>query len=194
MWYFWLQFQQFCDRVAAAGFLVAAPDIFRGQPWTLDKFPPKPEDNFQGWIQSYTFEAVDKDINATVNALKAKEVTKFAMLGFCWGAAQAVQAAIAHPQTYSAVGFLHPSLFGKERELCSKMQIPLFLASASGDPYESIQEAMSGTKGASKSVYRQYNNMVHGFCSARGNFDDPEDAKAVGEVIGLLTDFLRANL
>jgi dienelactone hydrolase len=33
-----VQFQQVCDRLAAAvGCVIVAPDIFRGQPWTLDK-------------------------------------------------------------------------------------------------------------------------------------------------------------
>jgi hypothetical protein len=36
--------------------------------------------------------------------------------------------------------------------------------------------------------------MIHGFCGARGKFDDPEVVKAVGEVLVLLTDFYKANL
>eukprot|EP00882_Tetradesmus_deserticola_P030365 GHRQ01034086.1.p2 GENE.GHRQ01034086.1~~GHRQ01034086.1.p2 ORF type:complete len:104 (+),score=20.23 GHRQ01034086.1:197-508(+) len=50
------QFQQVCDRLAAAGYVVVAPDIFRGQPWDMDKMPPKPEDNLMGWMQSYSWE------------------------------------------------------------------------------------------------------------------------------------------
>lgn len=50
------QFKQVCDRLAAAGYLVVGPDVFRGQPWSLDKFPPKPEDNFMGWLQGYSWE------------------------------------------------------------------------------------------------------------------------------------------
>lgn len=33
-----------------------------------------------------------------------------------------------------------------------------------------------------------------GYCGARGKFDDPEVAKAVGETISTLTDFLNKQL
>jgi protein XRP2 len=51
-----MQFMQVADKLAAAGFLVVAPDVFRGKPWSMDKFPPKPEDNFMPWLQGYSWE------------------------------------------------------------------------------------------------------------------------------------------
>jgi hypothetical protein len=36
--------------------------------------------------------------------------------------------------------------------------------------------------------------MIHGFCGARGKFDDADVVKAVGEVLVLLTDFFNVNL
>jgi hypothetical protein len=66
--------------------------------------------------------------------------------------------------------------------------------STPGDPYESVQEVFGSTEWGSRCVYRKYENMTHGFCGARGKFDDPDVAKAVGEVLALLTDFYRANL
>jgi hypothetical protein len=54
---------QVCDRLAAAGLHVCAPDTFRGRPWSKDKFPPKPEDDFMGWVSSEGgFDKVSKDI------------------------------------------------------------------------------------------------------------------------------------
>jgi dienelactone hydrolase len=52
----WLQFKQVCDKLAAAGYLVVGPDVFRGKPWTMEKFPPKPEDNLLGWIQGHSWD------------------------------------------------------------------------------------------------------------------------------------------
>lgn len=200
------QFKQVCDRLAAAGYLVAGPDVFRGQPWSMDKFPPKPEDNFMGWIQSHSYDVstgyclalgrqkchpgtyvssltrvyetagvlerlsgalfgavaatgqcsiippplintclthtlthpvllqgvVSKDVDAVVAALKAQGVTKFASVGWCWGAAMAVQAAAAHADSFKATGFLHPSLFGQEKQLVAKLQCPLATFSTPG--------------------------------------------------------------
>jgi hypothetical protein len=49
------QFKQVCDKLAAAGYLVVGPDVFRGKPWSMGKFPPKPEDNFMGWLQGFSW-------------------------------------------------------------------------------------------------------------------------------------------
>jgi dienelactone hydrolase len=39
------------DRLSQAGYIVAVPDVFRGKPWPMSRFPPKPEDNLRGWMQ-----------------------------------------------------------------------------------------------------------------------------------------------
>lgn len=188
------QFQQVCDRLAAAGYVVAAPDIFRGQPWTLDKFPPKPEDNLMGWIQGYGWEAVvKKDVYALVEGLKARGVTRFASLGCCWGASMAIQA-LHNGETFSAAAMLHPSLFGQDKALCSAAKGPVACISTPGDPYESVQEVFSSTEWGPRCVYRRYDNMIHGFCGARGKFEEPDVVKAVGEVLTLLAEFFKANL
>lgn len=55
---------------------------------------------------------VKKDVYAAVDALRSRGVTQFASLGFCWGAAMAIQA-LHDAATFSAAGMLHPSLFGQ---------------------------------------------------------------------------------
>lgn len=51
-----MQFKQVCDKLGAAGYLVVGPDVFRGKPWTMERFPPKPEHNFMGWLQGYSWD------------------------------------------------------------------------------------------------------------------------------------------
>jgi pimeloyl-ACP methyl ester carboxylesterase len=75
---------------------------------------------------------VNKDVNAVVAALKAKGITKFASIGWCWGASMAVQAAAADPANFKATAFLHPSMFGQEKELVGKLQCPLASFSTPG--------------------------------------------------------------
>lgn len=64
-----MQFMQVADNLAAAGFLVVAPNVFRGKPWSMDKFPPKPEDNFMGWLQGYSW-----DVSRQLTAAQAPGV------------------------------------------------------------------------------------------------------------------------
>jgi dienelactone hydrolase len=129
-----------------------------------------------------------------VSHLKAQGVTSFGALGFCWGAAMAVQLATSSPDTYRALGFLHPTLFGNEQGLVGPVQVPLISCSAQGDPLETIQAAMEGKACASACVYRRYDTMIHGFCGARGDFSKPEVVAAVTEVLQLLSEFYSKNL
>jgi dienelactone hydrolase len=77
-------------------------------------------------------DVVSKDVDAVVAALKAKGITKFASVGWCWGACMAVQAAAADPSSFKATAFLHPSMFGQEKDLVAKLQCPLATISTPG--------------------------------------------------------------
>lgn len=122
-----------CDRLAAAGYLVVGPDVFRGQPWSLDKFPPKPEDDIQGWIKGWDWASkVKPDVDAVVAALTARGMTRFASVGWCWGASMAARIAADNAGSFRATAFLHPSLFGHEQELCAALRCPLATFSTPG--------------------------------------------------------------
>lgn len=44
-----------------------------------------------GWVEEHRWEVTKLHVLASVEALKAKGATKFGCLGFCWGAAMAMQ-------------------------------------------------------------------------------------------------------
>ena len=44
-----------------------------------------------GWVEEHRWEVTRLHVLASVEALKAKGATKFGCLGFCWGAAMAMQ-------------------------------------------------------------------------------------------------------
>jgi dienelactone hydrolase len=121
-----------CDRIAAAGnYVVVAPDVFRGKPWSLDNFPPQPQDNLIGWISRYSWQdKVKPDVDAVVAALQAQGVTVKGSVGWCWGASQAAHAAAAGG--FAATAFLHPSMFGEERQLVRQLRCPLATFSTPG--------------------------------------------------------------
>lgn len=185
---------QVADRFAAAGFNVAVPDMFYGKPWSMDRMPPKPEDNLPGWFATdASYAKVGPIVASSVELLKGKGAAKFGCIGFCWGVSIAMAAAAGG--TFSAVGGAHPSLFGKDAELASTLPCPVILLPAKGDAdVAKVKGVMDATPYGPKCVYQRFDDQVHGFVAARGDWDKPEVAAAATQAINLMTDFLRANV
>lgn len=194
------QCKQVADRLAeGAGIAVAVPDVFHGKPWTKDKFPPKPEDNLIGWIQSdCSYDKVSKDVANAAQLLRARGASKLGLAGFCFGAVIAFEAGAGKTpglEGIAAVGGVHPSLFGRDAELAAGVACPVALLSAQGDPLESVQQVIEGRPElAPKSVFKRFGDMTHGWCAARGDWKDPHVAARATEAIGILVDFFKANL
>jgi hypothetical protein len=87
-------------------------------------------------------------------------------------------------------------LFGKEEEWCAVLDVPLITLSTPGDPLDTIKEVMDakGDPLAAKCVYKLFENQIHGFCGARGDFSNAETAKCVGEAIAMVSKFFADNL
>ena len=62
------------------GFLVAFPDLYRGEPL------PEDSEDFINFSLKYPFEKLNKDLMTVVEFLKAKGAEKIGLIGFCWGA------------------------------------------------------------------------------------------------------------
>ncbi|GIL52735.1 hypothetical protein Vafri_8489 [Volvox africanus] len=183
---------QVCDRFADAGLNVCAIDPFRGQPWTLAKFPPKPEHDFMGWLGRVgSWENLEPAIKAAVERLRAEGATKFGCIGFCWGVSIALRAG-QDASTFSGAGGAHPALFGKDAELAEKVSCPVVLLPAKGDAsYEVFQKTLGSRPYGSKCVYQRFDDQTHGFVAARGDWSKPDVAEAAGKAIHLMTHFLK---
>ncbi|GIM08494.1 hypothetical protein Vretimale_12510 [Volvox reticuliferus] len=186
---------QVCDRFADAGLNVCAIDPFRGQPWTLAKFPPKPEHDFMGWIGRVgSWENLEPAVTAAVERLRAEGATKFGCIGFCWGVSIAIRAG-QDASTFSGVGGAHPALFGQDAELAEKVACPVVLLPAKGDAsYDVFQKALGSRPYGSKCVYQRFDDQTHGFVAARGDWSKAEVAEAAGKAIHLMTHFLKDAL
>lgn len=192
---------QVADRLAAAvGATVAVPDTFRGQPWSLEKFPPQPEDDFMGWLGAAgAYSKVVVDVAAAVELLRGSKYNatgKLGTVGFCWGASVVLEAAApASGLGVAAAALVHPSLFNRDAELAAAAACPVAVLAAKGDPLESIKAVFDARPDlAPRCVYRRYDGMTHGYMAARGDFAAPEVAAAVGESIELLAGFFKAAL
>ncbi|KAK3440896.1 endo-1,3;1,4-beta-D-glucanase isoform X2 [Eucalyptus grandis] len=95
-------FRKLADKVAAAGFYVAVPDYFNGDPFS----PENPERPFTVWLKDH---GTDKGFEATkpiIQALKSKGISKIGAAGFCWGSKVAVE--LAKCELIQAAVLLHP--------------------------------------------------------------------------------------
>ncbi|CAM9138752.1 unnamed protein product [Heterosigma akashiwo] len=185
--------KQFCDKLSEMGFTVAMADHFRGEPWSLENFPPADFAAFQNWVaEKGSWDIVKTDLLRTVEHLReAKGCSKFGVLGFCWGGRNAMQAA-AEP-TFSACGTAHPAFL--QDDYAEAAQAPLiFLPSGDDPPTDSIQAILDGKPFGDKCVYRRFDDMHHGWCAARGDWAVPLQAQRASEALQLFGDFYKANL
>ncbi|KXZ55628.1 hypothetical protein GPECTOR_2g1178 [Gonium pectorale] len=137
---------------------------------------------------------VKHEVAAAVEALRADGANKLGCLGFCWAVGVALRAG-QDASTFSAVGGAHPALFGHDKELAQKLAVPVVLLPAKGDaPLEPIQHILDKKPFGSKCVYQRFDDQIHGFVAARGDWSQPDVAAAAGRAIEIMTHFLEKNL
>ncbi|XP_044499455.1 endo-1,3;1,4-beta-D-glucanase-like [Mangifera indica] len=95
-------FRKLADKVAAAGFLVVAPDFFYGDPVDLDN----PQFDRDAWLKAHTMDKGFEDAKPVIAALKSKGYSAIGAAGFCWGGKVAVK--LASTDDIQAAVLLHP--------------------------------------------------------------------------------------
>ncbi|KAJ4722351.1 endo-1,31,4-beta-D-glucanase-like [Melia azedarach] len=94
--------RKLADKIAAAGFYVAVPDFFYGDP-----FAPDSGKSIQDWIKNHGVDKGFDDAKPVIQALKSKGISAIGAAGFCWGAKVVVQ--LAKRDLIQAAVLLHPS-------------------------------------------------------------------------------------
>jgi protein XRP2 len=204
------QSTQAADLLAAAvpGLGVAHPDVFRGAPWPMAQFPPKDKDAFGAFIARHPYDDanVRGDVAAAFAALdaRAKEAAGGGggggaassspirlTMGFCWGALMALQANGDAELGVSASACPHPTFFGREAEMGKNLRGPVLLLPAKGDPAEAVVAAAqaAGLPFAQQCRVRRFDDQVHGFMAARGDYGDEAVRQAAGEGVGEVAAF-----
>ncbi|EGD81467.1 hypothetical protein PTSG_11848 [Salpingoeca rosetta] len=186
------QVREICDRFAARGYYVVMPDVFRGDPWTLEKFPPKDKTEFQAFLKRSN-DAAPGDIE-TVKA-HFKEVglgdKKHGVLGFCWGGKWVVEACA--DESFGAGLAAHPAFI--TLDMVKKVHCPIVFCPAGGDvDCAPFVEHLKKQPWGAKSQEKRFEDMTHGFCAARGDWSDPNVSEAVHQVLGLGLDLFDATL
>ncbi|WFD36133.1 carboxymethylenebutenolidase [Malassezia cuniculi] len=192
---FWPQTLQGADLLAeATKSLVVFPNFFRDNNWPIDGFPPRDEDEakrFGEWLETIgEFGARLKDLQNTVDALKGEGFEKFGLYGTCWGAKAAVQASGANTQ-FSGLVQLHPAFVNVED--AKKLTIPVAFFPSRDEPKEDVDAFWAAVQAnssiASKSQFKYYTNMHHGWAAARADLKDEDNYFAFQDVYTRVAEF-----
>lgn len=90
---------------------------------------------------------------------------------------------------YQASACCHPAFFGKDTQLAEAAASPVCIISTAEDPLEAPKAILDTKSFADKCRYQRFDDQVHGFMAARGDYSNPEVAAAAGKGIGILADF-----
>ena len=159
-----------CDQLAAAGFLVVMPDLFRSDKLRHWSRTPGPAGRP---AQRPEAADVDREILQTVvpyvQGLGGREL---GIVGFCFGGSAAMR--LAPTGVFLACGGCHAGgLKSPEGEaLVAKARCPIMLLQAGGDPdlkpvFEAVKEMDDDIR--DKSVLRTYWDQKHGWVGAHGD-------------------------
>jgi carboxymethylenebutenolidase len=131
-------FQAFCDRLAAKGYVVMAPDLFGGQ--TAETVAEAAD-----LVKALDFEIAAETVKAAVDTLAdhpAIEGTALAVIGFSLGAAWSLLAtAVFRPATIGAVVLFYGNEPGLTAEEYASTKAAFLGHFADEDEYESKEDA-----------------------------------------------------
>ncbi|XP_031247782.1 endo-1,3;1,4-beta-D-glucanase-like isoform X2 [Pistacia vera] len=167
----------FLDKVAAAGFLVVAPDFFYGDPVDLSN----PQFDRDAWMKAHNTDKGYEDAKPVIAALKSKGVFAIGAAGFCWGGKVAVQ--LANSYDIQAAVLLHPGLI-TDNEI-NEVRVPVAILGAEIDhatPPEQVKHfgEILSSKSELDCLVKVFPSVSHGW-SVRYNVEDESAVKSAEE-------------
>jgi carboxymethylenebutenolidase len=184
------QIRDVCDRLARAGFVALAPDLYRGESTT-------DPDEAGRLMMELQIERAGRDLEAAVEAVRrvsATSGTKIGCIGFCMGGQLALYAACRRPEIAAVVDCygVHPKV-ALDLAACRAKVLGIFAENddfISADDVRLLEEALS-TAGVDAKLLT-YLGVQHAFLNdAR---PDVFDAETAAEAWRDIETFLDAEL
>jgi len=161
---------RFIDELASRGFTIALPDVFHG---AAMKELPSDRSLIMAWVHKYgTWDIVKDDVNKTFDFLsKEKGVSSINVLGLCWGGRYALQ--LAHDARFNRLGSAHPSIL--QEDDAKKAERPVIMLLSKDEDkvaLSPIEEGLKQSPAASKHIWERFDDVPHGWCGARCDWND----------------------
>lgn len=191
-------FRQVCDRLAEAGFVALAPDLYRGKTATTVE-----EAEALGSALHQESERVRGDIRGAMQFLRqhgqndatspADGRGKLALVGFSLGAAYAFDMSVELPEDIAAVVIFYGTYTGLEFSRAKAAYLCHFAENDPYEPAESVAELEQELQAAGKqATCYTYPGTTHWFFEA--NRPDAYDAAAAALAWERTVAFLNAEL
>ena len=186
--------KRIADVFAKEGYLAIMPDFFGSKAWDYRKWPP----DFEG-EEWKTFLAFASDfarhrprVDHAIQVLRKLGVQKVGIVGMCWGAVLAFQAAA--DGTVNAVATAHPSFFTPATVKSAKTPV-LVMPSQDEPPFDDVEAAVNAHP-VEPHVYKRFDKIPHGYFGARYDPDTytPEQMEEVEEARHMTLDFFKKTL
>lgn len=179
--------RELCDHYADNGYHVVMADYFRGN------FPGNPNANFNA--NQFSWPTIYSDLYEKVFPyLEQQSHRQFVMIGTCFGGWVTLEASLVTPNVIGIITF-HPvaaKVSGNLKDLGDELNAPILLIASHHEPSLVKEGGIVEKRMKARfpdSVFKTYENMLHGFVT-RGNIEDPEVRQAVHEAVELSLKFL----
>lgn len=175
-------------------YLVIMPDFFEGSPAKLEWYPPVTEEQkklFGAFIKS------TGDLGRTQTRIpnvvkeadeKYPTVEKWGVVGYCWGGKQV---ALSSQSDSLFVAGAQSSPAFVDPEDAAKIMIPMLLLPSKDEDVELVKKYDENLK--VKKLIKTY-DQVHGFMSARADFEEPSAKAAYEDGYTTLLNFFNEHL
>lgn len=182
-------FKQTCDRLAAAGYVVIAPDLWGGAVATT-------QEQAQALIDHADNEAIYHATVAGLTALREHPAVggrPVAMIGFSMGAAWALYVSTTRPDWVGAVAVFYGTYGGLDFGAAQAAYQGHFAESDPWEPEEAVQELEGALSAAGRPVtFHRYPSTGHWFVES--DRPDAYSAEAAELAWGRTLEFLKRTL
>ena len=159
-------FRQVCDRLAQAGFVALAPDLYRGKIATTVE-----EAETLASALNKESERASGDITAAVQFLRQHEATRqagghdrLALVGFSLGGAYALDTSVNLPEEVAAVVIFYATYTGLDYSRAKAAYLGHFAADDPFEPAESVVELEQALQAAGRQAnFYTYPGTKHWF-------------------------------
>ena len=170
------------------------PDFFNGKPVAQENYPPDTPEKEKIINEFFSGPAdVPKNLEtlskfATAASKEFPEIKKHAILGYCWGAKVAIKAG-GQRDVFSAIGAVHPAMVDPND--AKSVTCPIIMLASKDEPADDVSKFEENLPSdvKSKSLFKTYSTMHHGWAAARADLSNKDNLEKFTEAYEDLANF-----